>query len=264
MAGPRLIAGSDRSESAYNNLATSGFEQKYTLGIGYTMAGDGVRAQVVDTSREGFGGSVFFLRREFKNLSANPDTALGSFTRLEQVGGAGLSVRLGDGITASATGKYRYIRPYDSGLAPTSFWTVDLGVAAKLSPLWMLSIAAKDLLAHEQGLNYRSFEVAIIGRPMQGLEVIGQADFMRAPEGSLDTGFASTENSPSMKFGVEYDVSAEIAMFGQYASLKNWNQTYTNLGLGYRKDNYDLSYAFRFATNDSSAQYHIFALSIDM
>ena len=262
--GPKLIPGSDRISAAQNNLATASFEKSYTLGLGYSMAGDLMSAGVVDTSRPGVGGSVYYVRREIKDAFNVGDAALGNYSRLEQHAGAGLSARLGDEIAASVTAKYRYIRPYDLGLSPGDFWTIDVGIAAKIANQWMLGIAAKDLLANEQGLNFRSFEVSIVGQVAPGLELLSQFDFVKLPEGSADTGFVAAENKPSLKFGANYSATPNIELFAHYAKLSNWEQSYTAIGLGYKKDNYNLQYGFRFSPESSKAQYHMIDLAMKL
>ncbi len=262
--GPRLIAGEDRMSAASNNLASASFAQSYTLGLGYSMAGDQMNVGIVDTSRPGIGGGVYYSRKEFKTLSSSDDLALGSFTRLEQTAILGLSAKLGDNISASVSGKYKYLRPFDSGIPPYSFWTIDVGIAAKLSTQWMLGLTAKDLIAQEQGLNYRSFEVGIIGEVSPGFHVLGQVDFHKAPSGSLDSGFVEDTSKPSIKLGVDYNVTSNIELFAHFANLPNWQQNYTALGMAYQKDSYNLQYAFRFSTKTSSAQYHMIALSMDL
>ncbi len=262
--GPKLIPGSDRISAAQNNLATASFEKAYSLGLGYSMAGDQMSAAIVDTSRPGVGGTMYYFRREITNFADTEDLALGSFTRMEQVAGAGLSAKLGDEVAAGVTAKYRYIRPYDSGLIAQAFWTIDVGIAAKLANQWLLGIAAKDLVANDQGLNFRSFEVSIVGQVVQGLEILSQFDFHKIPSGSADTGFVGSENKPSYKFGANYFVSTNIELFAHFAKLANWDQSYTALGLGYKKDNYNLHYGFRFSPQNSKAQYHMLALNMSM
>jgi len=262
--GGALVAQSGRSDFIYANPAAPAFQEKYSLGLSYGTAGDLMRVQVIDTKSSKLGGGISFSQRNVEDLSRLEDPALGNFARLEHSAVLSIMTRVSETVAVGLSAQHRYIRPASGGLVPTSFWTGDVGVAVKLSPEWTLGLAGLDMIADDKGYTYRTLSAGVSGSVAAGLSVLGQLDFVRAPEGSLDTGFVRDDASAALALGVDYLVAPELKLRGSYRNLSAWEQSYVGLGLGYTKDALTLDYGMRFSTETSKSQYHALTLSVDI
>jgi hypothetical protein len=188
--GGALAAHLGRSDYIYANPAAPAFEQKYTVGLSYMTAGDQLRAQVVDTKSSALGGGISFTQRNVEEVGVLNDGAFGNFNRLEHSAVASLMTQISPTVAIGISGHHRYIRPQGTPLPATSFWSGDLGVMVKIDPKWTLGLAGLDMIADSTGYTVRTLSVGVAGNHIvAGLTLLGQMDFVRAPEGSGDTGF---------------------------------------------------------------------------
>lgn len=260
----KVVAAGDRLEAPHYNLSQAAFESAYSFAFAYSSAGDQLRAQITDTSREGaLGGTIFYGQREFSAAAVAADSSLGNFERLEQHAGAGLTMKLNETVAVSLTGRYLYLRPVSGNLSSHSFWTGDIGVSAILASNWRLLLSGQNLLRDDEGATYRNFSVALETRPMPQLRSVLQVDFVKAPEGTADTGF-SAEEKPSISVGLDYSLQENIGLSAGYASLGSWEQQQVGLGLSYSHENFEVAYGLKFSTNSSSATYHGLSFSADL
>ncbi|MEO6458855.1 MAG: hypothetical protein ABIO95_00280 [Bdellovibrionota bacterium] len=262
--GGALVAGSSgRSDFVYANPASPAFAEKYTIGISYGTVGDQLRAQIIDTKSSKIGGGVSFSQRNIDNLGSYEDPSIGNFGRLEHSAVVSLMTRISDTVAVGVSGHHRYIRP-QGGLVPNTFWSGDVGLMVQLNPEWTLGLAGLDMIADTKGYTYRTLSLGLSGKVGSGLTVSGQIDFLRTPEGSLDTGFVRDEATPSAAIAADFAVNPELRLRGSYRTLPSWEQKFVGLGLGYVKDTLSLDYGMRFSTENSKTQYHTVSLSVDM
>lgn len=259
-----VVAAGDRLEAPLYNLSQAAFQSAYTAALAYSTAGDQLRVQIVDTSREGgLGGALFYGQRDFSASAIATDPSLGNFERLEQHAGAGLTMKLNEKVAVSLTGRYLYFRPVSGGLTAHSFWTGDVGVTAVLASSWKLLLSGQNLIRDDQGATYRNFSVAVESQPSAQLGAVLQVDFVKTPEGSANTGFV-VEDKPSISLAADYSLQEGIGLSAGYATLGSWEQQQVGLGLSYQHENFEVAYGLRFSTNSSSATYHGLSFSADL
>lgn len=261
--GGALVAGKNRTDFLYANPAAPASEKRYTLGARYTSAGDNMGASIADTVSSPLGGAISFYRRDFKDVAASEDASLGNFNRLENQATIALMTQIAENVSLGVSGRYHYIRPVGA-LPSKTYWSGDVGVIVQLSPQWRFGIAGQDLLPDDVGYSYKSFSLGLEGMVTNQLTVMAQVDFVRAPEGTADTGFV--EDSPGANFrgAVEFAVTKELALRGSYSSLTSWNTNYVGFGLAYKKDKFSLDYGMRVAPDSSKSLIHALGISVDI
>jgi len=262
--GGALVAHANRADFVYSNPAAPAFQEDYSLGFSYNTVGDQLRAQIIDTKSSKLGGGISFSQRNIEDLSRFEDPALGNFARLEHSAVVSLMTKVSDTVAVGLSGQHRYIRPQGSALPAASFWSGDIGLMVKLAPQWTLGLAGLDMIADDTGYSHRTLSAGLAGQLSGGVTVLGQVDFVRAPEGSADTGFVKSDAAASFSFGADFAVSPQLRLRGSYRALPSWEQKYVGLGLGYTKDSFTLDYGMKFSTENSKSQYHALSLSVNI
>lgn len=261
--GGAIGARENRNDYIFSNPASPAFDKKYTLGARYSTAGDMMGAHIVDSSSSALGGSASYVRRSFKKIDFADDPALGNFNRLENQIAFSLFAKASDTIAIGITGRYHYLKA-PTALPAQAYWSGDVGVLIKISPAWNLGLVGQDLLEDDYGYLYRNFVAAIHGSLSSEFKIMGQVDFVRNPEGALDTGFVTDEAVTGFRTGLEYIIQNEFFIRASYAALSSWKANYLGLGLGYKKDSFSLDYAFRSGLGSSKGSIHSVGLSVDI
>ena|GEM_PF-2566477 len=262
--GGALVAHDGRSDFIYSNPAAPSLEEKYTVGFGYGTAGDQLRAQVADTKSSQLGGGISFSQRNIEDLTKFNDKALGNYPRLEHSAVGTLMTKVSEKVGVGISAHHRYIRPRGVALPSKSFLSGDVGVIVALSPEWRLGLAGLDLIADDTGYTHRTLSVGTAGNLGSGFMVLGQLDFVKAPEGNYDTGFIDANSSAALSLGAEYTANAQFRLRGSYRTLPAWEQNYVGLGGGYMTDGVRIDYGVRFSPEDSKAQYHALSITVDI
>ena len=257
--GGATVASENDHEAIYQNIASAGFAQKYTVTGAYIGAGDALSVSVVDTKSGPVGGAISYLHRELKN-NLNGNTTLGDYRRNEERASGSLFGRISEELAVGVTAKYAYRRSMTSSIANRKSLNFDLGAKYLASPKLAFGLAGQNLMADEGGLDLRviHFGAELIAAP--DFTLSGQISKVSMPDAASGLALPLPDKTLSWAMGGQYKYS-DFAIRAGFSDHAAWNVKIFSLGLGYVLKNFSLDYSFEKGTASSSFYLHSVSLS---
>lgn len=257
--GGATVASENDHEAIYQNIASAGFAQKYTVTGAYIGAGDALSVSVVDTKSGPVGGAISYLHRELKN-NLGENTALGNYRRNEERATGSLFGRISEELAVGGTFKYAYRRSMTAAIANQKSLNFDLGAKYLASSKLAFGLSGQNLMADESGLDLRvvNFGGEFVAAP--GFTLSAQISKNSLPEAASGLTLPLADKTMSWAMGGQYKYS-DFAFRAGFSDHAAWNLKIFSLGLGYVLKNFSLDYSFEKGTAANSFYLHSVSLS---
>lgn len=246
-------------DSLLQNPASSAFQEKYAVTLGYLGAGDSLVASIVDTKSGPIGGGVYYMRRDLKDIPTNE--ALGDYARMEEHVGFSLMGRPSARVGIGTNFRHVYRRSYTNEVSNGRGWNFDVGARFQAQNNLFIGGVAQNLMADEKGLFPRRFCLGVdwAAQPILAFS----AQIFKVDAGNLARGFEvpNAASDVGWSTGAEYSAGQGFAIRAGYMANPTWDQNLASLGGGWESKTFALDYAFQMSTKASRFQIHTLSLT---